>query len=125
MPATARVTVYFGPVELRNFGRADEALILHPHGRFRLEFDPGRHTAPVANYFFTDALGSVRVALDAAGVRVENHSFNPWGEKTPWLSATQTLPETKGWIGEHYDEDAGLLRRGKASPGRFPDPASI
>jgi hypothetical protein len=39
---------------------------------------------------------------------VENHSFNPRGEKTPWLSATQTLPETKGWIGERYDEDAGL-----------------
>jgi RHS repeat-associated protein len=46
--------------------------------------------------------------LDADGVRVENHSFTPWGEKTPWLSATQTLPETKGWIGERYDEDAGL-----------------
>ena len=46
--------------------------------------------------------------MDADGVRVENHSFTPWGEKTPWLSATQTLPETKGWIGERYDEDAGL-----------------
>jgi RHS repeat-associated protein len=100
------VTVYFGPVELRNFGRADEGLILHPHGRFRLATNS--NTAPVANYFFTDALGSVRVALDQAGVRVENHSFNPWGEKSPWLSATQTLPETKGWIGERYDEDAGL-----------------
>ena len=73
--------MYFGPVELRNFGRADEALILHPHGRFRLEFDPGRHTAPVANYFFTDALGSVRVALDAAGVRVENLAHTPGARK--------------------------------------------
>ena len=88
------MTVYFGPVELRNFGRTDEGLILHPHGRFRLATNS--NTAPVANYFFTDALGSVRAALDAGGARVENHSFNPWGEKTPWLSATQTLPETKG-----------------------------
>jgi len=79
---------------------------MHPHGRFRLATPS--NTAPVANYFFTDALGSVRAALDAGGVRVENHSFNPWGEKTPWLSATLTLPETKGWIGERYDEDAGL-----------------
>jgi hypothetical protein len=42
------VTVYFGPVELRNFGRADESLILDPHGRFRLATNA--NTAPVANY---------------------------------------------------------------------------
>ncbi|MDD7973649.1 RHS repeat-associated core domain-containing protein, partial [Roseinatronobacter alkalisoli] len=40
--------------------------------------------------------------------RVENHSFNPWGEKTAGLAPSQTLPETKGWIGERFDEDAGL-----------------
>lgn len=106
LPSTAKVTVYFGSVELRNFGSADEGLILHPHSRFRLATNT--NTAPVANYFFIDALGSVRVVLDVAGARVENHSFTPWGEKSPWLAAVQTLSESKGWIGERFDEDAGL-----------------
>ena len=75
------MTVYFGPVELRNFGRADEGLILHPHGRFRLATNS--NTAPVANYVFTDALGSVRVALDAAGVQVENLEPTPGAGKRP------------------------------------------
>ncbi|MDD7973856.1 RHS repeat-associated core domain-containing protein, partial [Roseinatronobacter alkalisoli] len=106
LPASARVTVYFGPVELRNFGGTDEGLILHPHARFRLATNT--NAAPVANYFFTDQLGSIRAAMDATGSRVENHSFNPWGEKTAGLAPSQTLPETKGWIGERFDEDAGL-----------------
>ena len=70
LPASARVTVYFGPVELRNFGRTDEGLILHPHGRFRLATNS--NTAPVANYFFADAFGSVRAALDAGVLRPWN-----------------------------------------------------
>lgn len=32
----------------------------------------------------------------------------PFGEQSEWLSPTQTAPETKGWIGERYDADAGL-----------------
>ncbi len=32
----------------------------------------------------------------------------PFGEQSEWLLPGNTAPETKGWIGERYDADAGL-----------------
>ena len=44
----------------------------------------------------------------AAGLRLESAVYKPFGEQSEWLSPGQTAPETKGWIGERYDADAGL-----------------
>jgi RHS repeat-associated protein len=39
---------------------------------------------------------------------VERAVYKPFGEQTEWLSASQPAPESKGWIGERFDADAGL-----------------
>ena len=45
---------------------------------------------------------------DDTGAVVERAVYKPFGEQTEWLSASQPAPETKGWIGERFDADAGL-----------------
>ncbi|WP_395539408.1 RHS repeat-associated core domain-containing protein [Neotabrizicola sp. sgz301269] len=41
-------------------------------------------------------------------MKIESAVYKPFGEQSEWLSPSQTAPETKGWIGERYDADAGL-----------------
>jgi RHS repeat-associated protein len=49
----------------------------------------------------------VRAITDAGGVVIERAVYQPYGEQTESLTSPVT-PETKGWIGERYDADAGL-----------------
>jgi RHS repeat-associated protein len=53
-------------------------------------------------------LSSVRAITDAAGVKIETALYKPFGEQSEWLLPGNAAPETKGWIGERYDADAGL-----------------
>ncbi|MGL4234944.1 RHS repeat-associated core domain-containing protein [Tabrizicola sp.] len=39
---------------------------------------------------------------------MESALYKPFGEQSEWLLPGNTSPETKGWIGERYDADAGL-----------------
>ncbi len=39
---------------------------------------------------------------------IEKATYKPFGEQSEWLSPTQGAPESKGWIGERFDADAGL-----------------
>ena len=55
-----------------------------------------------------DGLSSVRAITDAAGVKVESAVYKPFGEQSEWVLPGNAAPETKGWIGERYDADAGL-----------------
>ena len=50
----------------------------------------------------------IRAITDAAGAKIESAIYKPFGEQSEWLSAAQPAPESKGWIGERYDADAGL-----------------
>jgi RHS repeat-associated protein len=106
LSALALVTVYFGPVEIRNYGIAgQEEVITCPHPAIRLT----NGTTPAqASYLHTDHLGSVRAITDAAGVKQESAIYKPFGEQTEWRAATNSGPDDKGWIGERYDADAGL-----------------
>ena len=102
IPATTPATVYFGPVEVRSWKIAGaEQVITYPHPNVKL-------TNGVKTFMHRDALGSVRAITDAAGVKIESAVYKPFGEQSEWLSPTQPAPETKGWIGERYDADAGL-----------------
>ena len=95
-------TVYFGPVEVRNWQIAGaEQVITYPTLNAKL-------VSGVKTFLHRDALGSVRAITDAAGVKIESAVYKPFGEQSEWLSAAQTAPEAKGWIGERYDADAGL-----------------
>ncbi|MFN3605908.1 MAG: RHS repeat domain-containing protein, partial [Cypionkella sp.] len=61
-----------------------------------------------AQFLHRDHLDSVRAITDGTGAVVERAVYKPFGEQTEWLSASQSAPETKGWIGERFDADAGL-----------------
>jgi RHS repeat-associated protein len=39
---------------------------------------------------------------------VESAVYKPFGEQTEFVTPGVTAPESKGWIGERYDADAGL-----------------
>jgi RHS repeat-associated protein len=41
-------------------------------------------------------------------VKIESALYKPFGEQSEWLLPGNAAPETKGWIGERYDADAGL-----------------
>lgn len=67
-----------------------------------------RLTNGVNTFPLRDAQGSVRAITNAAGAKIESAIYKPFGEQSEWQSAAQTAPETKGWIGERFDADAGL-----------------
>lgn len=55
-----------------------------------------------------DALGSVRAVTNAAGLKAERSLFRPFGEEASTRFDLATAVETKGYIGERFDADAGL-----------------
>jgi RHS repeat-associated protein len=102
LPTTAVSTVYFGAVEVRNWlVPGQEQVLTYPSAAVKL-------TNGVASYLHRDHLGSVRAITDAAGVRVESAVYKPFGEQTEFVTPGLAAPESKGWIGERYDADAGL-----------------
>ncbi|MFM2389885.1 MAG: hypothetical protein RLZZ437_1440 [Pseudomonadota bacterium] len=62
----------------------------------------------IAPHLHRDHLGSVRAITNATGARIESAIYKPYGEQTETLSPANLTPESKGWIGERYDADAGL-----------------
>jgi RHS repeat-associated protein len=102
LPTTAVATVYFGAVEVRNWQvPGPEVVLTYPSPAVKL-------TNGVASYLHRDHLGSVRAITDAAGARVESAVYKPFGEQTEFVTPGLAAPESKGWIGQRYDADAGL-----------------
>lgn len=93
-------------MEVRNWLVAGlEQVLTYPHPAIKLL---NGTTPAVATYLHRDGLSSVRAITDAAGVKVESAVYKPFGEQSEWVLPGNTAPETKGWIGERYDADAGL-----------------
>jgi RHS repeat-associated protein len=65
-------------------------------------------TPTAATYLHRDGLSSVRAITNAAGAKIEAALYKPFGEQSEWVLPGNAAPETKGWIGERYDADAGL-----------------
>jgi RHS repeat-associated protein len=98
--------VYFGAVEVRNWLiLGQEQVLTYPHPAVKLV---NGTTPSVATYLHRDGLSSVRAITSAAGVKVESALYKPFGEQSEWLLPGNPSPETKAWIGERYDADAGL-----------------
>lgn len=106
IPANANTTFYFGSVEIRNWLVAgSEQVLTYPHPSVKLL----NGTIPAAaTYMHRDGLSSVRAITSAAGVKIELAVYKPFGEQSEWLLPGNPAPETKGWIGERFDADAGL-----------------
>jgi len=93
------------------------------YGTHTYQYGGGRiaqHTATTAEYFLTDALGSVRQMTDASGSVVSSQSYQPFGEE---LSSQGTAESRYGYTGEQTDSYIKLiyLRSRYYSPvtGRF------
>ena len=98
----ATVTVTFGDVEVRNFGQGrSEKIITYPHPHVRL-------VNGVASYLHRDQLASVRLITGANGGEDKRILYHPFGQAQTWITDPAATPETKGFIGERYDADAGL-----------------
>jgi RHS repeat-associated protein len=62
-----------------------------------------------ASYLHRDAQGSVRQITTAAGVSDQRRFYLPYGAVSlSTVAVTNPAPDTKGWIGERFDADAGL-----------------
>jgi len=60
----------------------------------------------VASYLHGDQLGSVRMITSATGTSAKQTTYRPFGEAVEHITDASSAPETKGFIGEHYDADA-------------------
>src|SRR5690606_11430344 len=103
------VTLYLGPVEIRNYGQGTaEEILLYPRPDIRItRTRSGSTVTTKVNALHADGLGSVRAVTDETGAAVERNAYRPYGEEVA-LAQPLTLPETKGFIGERYDAGAGL-----------------
>lgn len=67
----------------------------------------GGTTTTVVGTLHRDQLASVRGLTGADGLRAERATYRPFGEQDEF-TFTLAANETKGFIGERYDADAGL-----------------
>ncbi|GAB5445471.1 RHS repeat-associated core domain-containing protein [Gymnodinialimonas sp.] len=96
-----RITATFGPVEIRNFGRPDEAVLTYVHPDIRVT------NGASYDLLMRDQLGSVFAVMNEAGALIEERTYAPFGEITSQTGAASP-EETYGFIGERYDADVGL-----------------
>ncbi len=93
---------YVGPVEIRDFGGgSSEDILTYPHPDIRL-------VNGTAETLHRDQLGSIRAMTDDAGDKSGHSAYKPFGEITADYTAPGIEIETKGYIGERFDADAGL-----------------
>jgi RHS repeat-associated protein len=104
------VTVYFANVEIRNYGQGAtaEQVITYPAPAVRVVTTSAGTAASILH---RDQLGSVRGLTgwetNQVGKRTELSTYRPFGEQDE-SPANPPINETKGFIGERYDADAGL-----------------
>jgi len=103
------VTLYLGPVEVRHYGQgAAEEILLYPQPNIRIAKTKSAGVVTTRVFaLHADGLGSVRAVTDGAGAVVQRTTYRPYGEEVA-LQQPLTLAETRGFIGERYDEAAGL-----------------
>ena len=106
------MTLYLGPVEIRNYGQGSAEVILmyaHPAVRITRTMDAGGGLVTASTPLFTDAQGSVRAVTNGSGAKAQRSVFRPYGEEVTQTFDIALANETKGFIGQRYDADAGLL----------------
>jgi hypothetical protein len=56
-----------------------------------------------------DGLGSIRAVTADDGLRNETDLYRPFGEQAETVQSLSAVREAKGFIGERFDANAGLL----------------
>ena len=104
-------TLYLNGTEIRNYGdgAANEELVTHLADEVRLterSFD----TSARVDYLHYDQLGSVIGLSNPEGENAERRAYLAFGSSSITRTYDPDLPaEAKGFIGERYDADAGLM----------------
>ena len=97
------VTLYIGSIEIRKFGQANaEQLISYPTGSIKL-------VDGALSVLHKDQLSSVRGVSGADGAIDERVTYRPFGEPTERDHDAGATNDSKRFIGERYDADAGLM----------------
>ncbi|KAJ56710.1 hypothetical protein ACMU_07160 [Actibacterium mucosum KCTC 23349] len=94
-------TLYVGPLEIRDYGTGNESLLAYPHPNIRM-------VDGMPSALHKDQLNSVRMITNDSGGAAKESVYKPFGEATDWTLDPSEAIETKGFIGERYDADAGL-----------------
>ncbi len=94
-------TLFAGPIEIRNYGTANEVVAFYPHEDFRV-------VDGVTSYLHRDHLASVRFITHTNGEAARLTSYTPYGVPTETNFTAQVAEDTEGFIGERYDEETGL-----------------
>ncbi len=100
-------TFYTSIAEIRNFGTANEQIILQPHPDFRITDAGGANEA--VSYLNRDHLASVRLITNSSGVAEQSNTYTPFGDPDTQTLQTTAIPEEHSFIGERYDTSTGLL----------------
>jgi RHS repeat-associated protein len=104
-------------VEIRNYGTgASEEILTYPVDLVRFTWKDG-YTSPDVHYLHRDQLNSVRTSsVGTPGDADEGewqtiNTYRPFGSVEEHVNTATTAPdptESKGFIGERFDDDAGL-----------------
>ena len=107
----SETTLYMGAAEFRHWGEGNaEEILLYPTPNIRITKirDAGGTIVTRVNTLHTDGLGSVRAVTDETGLAAERSTYRPFGEEAEQLLSLSTPKETKGFIGERFDDTSGL-----------------
>jgi len=103
------VTVYLNGTEVRNFGQGSSKEELVTHLADEVRISDGGGASSRLDYLHYDQLGSVIGLSNATGSSAERRTYLAFGNISYERTFDLTLKdETKGFIGERYDADAGL-----------------
>ncbi len=107
--AQQTVTVYLNGTEIRNFGQGSSKEELVTHLADEVRISDGGGVSNRLDYLHYDQLGSVIGLSNATGSSAERRTYLAFGNISYERTFDLTLKEeTKGFIGERYDADAGL-----------------
>lgn len=99
--ANATETWYFGPVEIRGPGPANEVAMTNPQ-------DDVRTRNGVASLLYRDHLGSIERIADTSGGEDYERIYQPFGSMEEFVRDATAPEGYKGWIGGYFDQDTGL-----------------
>ncbi|NOX72564.1 MAG: hypothetical protein GXP03_02685 [Alphaproteobacteria bacterium] len=102
LQGAGNVTVYFGGVEIRDFGEGNsETILLYPQGNVRQVYTYDSVTGTVVEevaYLNSDQLNSVRTVTSSTGGLGKRSTYRPFGEIDDWNVNPAVAVETKGFI---------------------------
>ena len=108
--ASPVTTLYAGLTEIRNWQGATEEFLNYPVGDVRWQNGPDASAGDFEyGYLHTDQLGSVVAVSNDGGMFEVKRAYTPFGATADEVVIAGAPTETKSFLGERYDEDAGLL----------------